>query len=81
MSHDFIVKESRLLQNDPADFIFKADDPANTDAMTVHNKSMVKGHETVESDISNNLSSKKHKKKKKKKKKEQATKDEITNKR
>ena len=68
VSHGFIVKESRLLHEIPADVILKADDLVKSNCVNVGYKKGTEGHAENESDASNALQ-KDHKLKKKKKKK------------
>ena len=67
VSHDFIVKESRLLHEIPADVILKADDLVKSNCVNVGYKKGTEGHAENESDATNALQ-KDHKLKKKKKK-------------
>ena len=69
VSHDFIVKESRLLEEKPADMILKSDNFAKTDCVTIQNKDMTDTHVESQDNGSNDVQNS-HKRKKKKKKKD-----------
>ena len=66
VSHDFIVKESRLIDEKPADVILKADSLEKSD--TVQNKNMTETHVESQDDTSNVVQNNQKRKKKKKKK-------------